>query len=33
MDIKIKQEVLEDIKRSLLNRNRSAVRIDLEGFG
>lgn len=33
MEVKVKQEVLEDIRKSLLHRNKSAVRIDLEGFG
>jgi hypothetical protein len=26
-------DVIEDIKKSLQNRNKSAVRIGLEGFG
>lgn len=33
MNIKVKDEVLEDIRKSLLSRDKSAVRIALEGFG
>lgn len=33
MKLNVSSEVLEDLKQSLANRNKSAVRIGLEGFG
>lgn len=33
MHVKIKDEVLNELKQELEKRNKSAVRITLEGFG